>query len=703
MPNMRGHSTGWRRLLGWDRHPAHEHHDQWWEETRRRLLPAYVEDTIESAIPPEEVTKIAVRLRYLIEEVIPCEMEEELVTRSHSKVITRQVVQAAREAGGIDGSPQYNDCVVYCLLICKRWFRHQALVELWDASMHQVRSTACEVIAKLIIESEDDQQYLMHSVLLRRYSILIDGEPTLPSNVIEKAVDLHALRVIGSSGYQKCISYLWRGWLVQDEDDPASFVDYKDRDNTSFVSHLDPDRMRAPMYQNATQVLFSILYLVLFTIAINTINRSGDLDGIEIILYLFTLGFIFDEIIKVWKAGYYILGFWDAFNSVLYSLLVVSLVMRFIAFSKAPSEDPLLKGPREKFNELSYNFLAFSAPMFWIRLLLYLDSFRFFGAMLVVLKVMMKESVIFFALLIVILIGFLQSFIGLDIAEDLQLSDVTFIIQAMLNAVMQSPDFEGFEQFGHPFGIILYYCFTFIVMVVLLNVLIALYNSAYEDIYDNADDEYLALFAHKTMQFVRAPDENVFIAPFNLIEIFCLALPFEWWMNKKTYERLNDIVMAVLYSPVLMIAAYVETRTAYEILGNRRRGDADDDVVEEWEQLQVSGNSIDFESDGWKKTVEIVKPNVEDDLAVVEVRELRSEVAELKLMIEALTRSLSVEPESKAEAQDSKQKTLPTPEPESKDKDVDADDAETKTEPATPSEDAGEGSSSATLGASESK
>jgi hypothetical protein len=55
--------------------------------------------------------------------------------------------------------------------------------------------------------------------------------------------------------------------------------------------------------------------------------------------------------------------------------------------------------------------------MFWMRLLLYLDSIRFFGAMLVVLKVMMKESLIFFALLIVIIVGFLQAFIGMDNAD----------------------------------------------------------------------------------------------------------------------------------------------------------------------------------------------------------------------------------------------------------------------------------------------
>lgn len=46
----------------------------------------------------------------------------------------------------------------------------------------------------------------------------------------------------------------------------------------------------------------------------------------------------------------------------------------------------------------------------------------------------------------------------------------------------------------------------------LLNILVALYNSAYSDITDNAGDEYMALFSQKTLQFVRAPDENVFIA-----------------------------------------------------------------------------------------------------------------------------------------------------------------------------------------------
>ena len=293
---------------------------------------------------------------------------------------------------------------------------------------------------------------------------MIDGEVTAPTNVIEKAVDLHAIQVITSSGYQKCNTYLWRGWLVQNEDDPTTFVDYRDRDNTSYLVHLDPDRIRVPMFQNATQLIISIIFVILFTIVVNTPNETDPFDLAEILLFVFTLGFICEEFTKYWKAGYHILGFWNAFNGVLYSLITISFIMRLIGLWHPNNNDHDLE-MRKYFKKMSYNFIAFSSPMFWTRLLLYLDTFRFFGAMLVVLKVMMKESIIFFALLAVMIIGFLQAFVGLDIVDDLTLDDYGMIMKAMASAIMQSPEFDGFDKFSPPFGIILYYLFTFIVMV----------------------------------------------------------------------------------------------------------------------------------------------------------------------------------------------------------------------------------------------
>lgn len=167
-------------------------------------------------------------------------------------------------------------------------------------------------------------------------------------------------------------------------------------------------------------------------------------------------------------------------------------------------------------------------------------------------------------------------------------------------------------------------------MVILLNILIALYNSAYEDITDNAIDQYMALFSQKTMQFVRAPDENVFIAPFNLIELFCLVLPFEWWMSKAQYEHLNDIVMTVLYSPLLLVTAGLEARQAQKVKSNRMRKEQDDDEIEEWEQMT---GEIDMEAEGWTKKVEETAPNVAGDGALVEVKKLRAELSELKELL----------------------------------------------------------------------
>jgi len=60
---------------------------------------------------------------------------------------------------------------------------------------------------------------------------------------------------------------------------------------------------------------------------------------------------------------------------------------------------------------------------------------------------------------------------GLDNADSVR-EDTYFVLSAMTKAILQSPEFEGFENFGHPFGLILYYLFTFIVMVILLNILI---------------------------------------------------------------------------------------------------------------------------------------------------------------------------------------------------------------------------------------
>ena len=120
---------------------------------------------------------------------------------------------------------------------------------------------------------------------------------------------------------------------------------------------------------------------------------------------------------------------------------------------------------------------------------------------------------------------------------------------------------------------------------------------------------------------------------FNLIEIFLLILPFEWWLPTPTYERLNNLLMRIIYSPHLLVTAYLETQQAKSVSANRSLNQADDDTVEEWEQR---AGDVDFEGEGWAKKVENSRPNVETDAAVLEIREVREKVAELRSVIEML-------------------------------------------------------------------
>ncbi|KAK9453130.1 hypothetical protein V1511DRAFT_505722 [Dipodascopsis uninucleata] len=577
-------------------------------------------------ITPRDTTVTAIRLMRLINTLVPIELKESRITRPGNSVITDEVIETAKQAG----EESKRACIIFSLLTAISWYRKIKRQELYDADLNDLRILACQYLAKRIIESEEDQEYLFENMLCRRYQIeMSGGVVTDPRNALELAVDLGALTVIGSSGYQKCITWMWHGWIVQSDTNPLEYIPYRSVAVPKFWTHFDPDRIKTPLYQNGLQLVFSIVYLALYTGAVNTVNPGGTFDAVEGLLYIFTVGFVIDEIVKFYRVGIYYLGFWSVFNDFLYSLLIVSFVIRLVALSY-----PFGTEARHYTDVLAYRFLAFCAPLMWSRLLLYLDMQQFFGAMLVVLKELLKESAIFFVLLIIIVIGFLQGFVGLDSADGvIDVGSRSFAY--MTRSLLQSPEFEPFEFFAPPFGALLNYLFTFVVSVLLLNVLIALFNSAYEKIYDNAIDEYLALFSQKTLRFVRAPDENVFVPPLNLIEVFGLILPFEWWMEKETYARLNDFIMSIVYAPVLLFIAFYEIYVANRILKNRAQGDSDDDLEQEWEYVE---DMTDFSD--WDDIVKTTVPHIEQDPCLWEVHELQKQVAELEKTIRELQSNL---------------------------------------------------------------
>jgi hypothetical protein len=550
-------------------------------------------------VGPKHVLKIALRVKKLIDTVVPIQLQPEMVTRPDSPVLTDRVYELLLEAAGGKGngevgtsSRRYRCTLVFVLLIIKKWNTRSSNRVLYDAELYQTRALVAEYLAKRILETEQDEYYIFRDMLCQRYSITLHGRDASPANVLELAVDLHSTIVIGSSGYQRCMKWLWRGWIIQSDEDASEYSFYRHIIDPRFLVHFSPDRIKTPKYQNYIQLFVSFIYLALYTFSINTVDPQASLRAPEVWLYVFTGAFLLDEVVKLFHVGYAYLGFWNTFNDTLYGLITVSFAFRCIALTHERGSQA-----RQDYDLAAYHLLACGAPLIWGRLLLFLDSFRFFGAMLMVLKELMKESIIFFVLLIIIAGGFLQAFVGLDTADGIR--DVTqLVIQVMTRTVLASPEFEWMDHFAPPYGEVLYYIFTFLICTLLLNILIALFNSAYQNIYDNATDEYLASMAQKTLRFIRAPDENVFIPPLNLLEMVFLILPFEWWMDKQTYQKINEVFMTVVYSPLLLIFAIDESKNARRVLYNRSKGVQDDanEEDEEWDLLDGYSDQLTGET-----------------------------------------------------------------------------------------------------------
>ncbi|CEP22612.1 YVC1 [Cyberlindnera jadinii] len=576
-------------------------------------LSSYVEPA------PRQVLRICLNLKYLIDRVIPIQFDEAVVLSADSKILTSKVVQLALEAAGGEGdgkrgtsSYKYRSVLIFALLKVTGWYYELSATELHDSELYALRASTAQQLAKLIIEEQQDDTQLFIHMLCHRYVVSLNSELSEPANALELAVDMHSTIIIGSSGYQRCVKWLWRGWIIQSADDPSSYVMYKQTGKSTLSAHFDPDRIKTPMYQNALEIGFTVFYLVLYTLIVNKDDKGPvSLNIAEYLFYISTFSYLYDEAQKLYHIGWNYISFWSILNDALYALVSASAGLRIWSLTLDWDSPTAIR-----LDEASFRLLSLAAPLMYGRLLLYLDAEKFVGAMIVVVKVMMKESIIFFFLLILVILGFLQGFLGLD-SSDGRRDATILIIEQLGQTILGGGDFSAFERFVPPYAGILYYFYSFLVTVILLNILVALYASAYQKIYDNANDEYMALVASKTLRYIRAPDSCVFVPPLNIIEI--VLSPTSLLLTHGQYHELLYRIMLVIYSPVLCFIAIKETREARRVQYNRSKRLSDDanEVDHEWDLTDGYEDSYEgiFATSGTADTIERNNREINEQLA----------------------------------------------------------------------------------------
>ncbi|KAG9100296.1 hypothetical protein FRC07_010425 [Ceratobasidium sp. 392] len=220
-----------------------------------------------------------------------------------------------------------------------------------------------------------------------------------------------------------------------------------------------------------------------------------------------------------WRA----FSFWRVVSLLTDSLIITAFVLRI--WGLYAHDDEQSSALKLK----SFQVLSCVSPLIWMKLVTVVEGFKYVGTMQICVSRMLQESTIFFVLLSILGIGFAQGMYALDAADGVTDHGMT-VINTLLQALLQAPDFE--QPSVSSFGLVLYYMWNISTTVILLNVLISLFSSAYEDITDDAEAQFLAFFAEKTISMIRAPDSYVYPAPFNLIElnrsvmlvVFCVPL-----------------------------------------------------------------------------------------------------------------------------------------------------------------------------------
>lgn len=504
---------------------------------------------------PETLTKLIHRLRALTLRLLPIEVDVKSLSVPGSRIITSQVISAYVDAAG----DFYNE-LPYCLLTAHAGF-------IWDANHNPAdhgenlgRAVACEVLARRIVHQSPFEK-MIPMVTTRYRHKHIDGDISVASSALEIAIDNNCTVFLSSSESQDVVNRLWNGELVQtanEEEEDIQYVPYHKPCNAGFWAHFDPTRMSVPRYQNILRIVVWFVFLVVYSQAVREPLQRLDpnhayFDAWEYVLYVMALAFCCEDIHRWYQffrfASYRAFGFWDVVSFLTDALLVAAFSFRIAELSNAEERAGL-------FRLRSFQILSFVAPFIWMKLVTIFDGYKYMGTMQICVARMLQESGIFFALLTVLGAGFFQGLYALD-AADGESGSPSVIVNVLVQGLLQAPNYDRFST--SPAGLTLFYLWTLVTVVILLNVLISLFASAYSDVVNDAEAEYMAFFAGKTIAMIRAPDSYVYPAPFNLIEIFLVA-PFETivFVKQDTYAKLNRVVMSTIFFIPLCIIALCE-------------------------------------------------------------------------------------------------------------------------------------------------
>lgn len=300
-------------------------------------------------------------------------------------------------------------------------------------------------------------------------------------------------------------------------------------------------RLRVPRYRQFLSTCSFAILLGLYLAVL--IERSLKITALEVIFWFWSAGFMLDEIVGFNEQGFslYILSFWNAFDVGILLLLICYYCMRLYGI--------LMPDVRKHHvADMAYDVLAANAVLLFPRLFSVLDHYRYFSQLLIAFRMMARDLVAVFILIVISCSGFFVAF-TLSFGDSYNAGDVAYALFQMLMGFTPA----AWDSWGsyNILGKAILTLFLFICHFLIVTILITVLTNSFMAIVQNANEEHQFVLAVNTISMVKSDALFSYIAPTNVLA-WVLA-PLRFVIPFRQFVRLNRTVIKVTHFPVLFI------------------------------------------------------------------------------------------------------------------------------------------------------
>eukprot|EP00741_Cyanophora_paradoxa_P002825 tig00000632_g2742.t1 len=259
---------------------------------------------------------------------------------------------------------------------------------------------------------------------------------------------------------------------------------------------------------------FYIMFLANFTWALNW--QTEQLNLADVVMAFLLVGFVVSEGSQAIQEGLkYFTSIWnfaDVLMVLIFGAFYYFRVKNIFSFDHVEVTT-------------AYRILAFNSILLWTRLLNVCDLHSTLGPLLTIIKNMATDTLTFLVVLLLVMLGFSQ-LIHILIIHILETNEQTpqDTVLFMFKTILGDSDIDFVIEHSSMVGFAIYSFYLVFSVIMLLNLLIAVYGGTYGKIADRAEEQFQYTRAATYLEY--AGREYV-PPPFNLIQ-FLVRVLIEW-------------------------------------------------------------------------------------------------------------------------------------------------------------------------------